>query len=136
MDAIECGIVKLPRVPVSDNIPGNEMPMFRNLWGHIGKDMPKKGRGERATAAGVARALLRRFLAEDAPTVGRLVRPGAFDHSNDRHSVEGVGLACYVRTGRSRDAFEKQWLIVHVRVRSIDPPQPSGGSAMCHFPAA
>jgi len=45
MDAIECGIVKLPRVPVADNIPGNEMPMFRNLWDHIGKKMPKKGRG-------------------------------------------------------------------------------------------
>lgn len=40
MDAIECGIVKLPRVPVADNIPGNEMPMFRNLWEHIRKDMP------------------------------------------------------------------------------------------------
>ena len=45
MDAIECGIVKLPRVPVADNISGNEMPMFRNLWDHIGKKMPKKGRG-------------------------------------------------------------------------------------------
>jgi type III restriction enzyme len=45
MDAIECGIVKLPRVPVADNIPGGEMPMFRNLWDHIGKKMPKKGRG-------------------------------------------------------------------------------------------
>ena len=28
MDAIECGIVKLPRVPVAENIPGSEMPMF------------------------------------------------------------------------------------------------------------
>jgi type III restriction enzyme len=28
MDAIECGIVKLPRVPVAENIPGTEMPMF------------------------------------------------------------------------------------------------------------
>ena len=46
MDAIECGIVKLPRVPVSDNIPGGEMPKFRNLWDHIGKEMPKKGRGK------------------------------------------------------------------------------------------
>lgn len=46
MDAIECGIVKLPRVPVADNIPGAEMPMFRNLWDHIGKKMPKKGRGK------------------------------------------------------------------------------------------
>jgi hypothetical protein len=35
MDAIECGIVKLPRVPIADNIPGNEMPMFRDLWKHI-----------------------------------------------------------------------------------------------------
>ncbi len=44
MDAIECGIVKLPRVPVADNIPGGDMPKFRNLWDHIGKEMPKKGR--------------------------------------------------------------------------------------------
>lgn len=44
MDAIECGIVKLPRVPVADNIPGNEVPTFRNLWEHIKADMPKKGR--------------------------------------------------------------------------------------------
>jgi len=46
MDAIECGIVKLPRVPVADNIPGGDMPKFRNLWEHIGKRMPKKGRGK------------------------------------------------------------------------------------------
>lgn len=44
MDAIECGIVKLPRVPVADNIPGSEMPMFRELWKHIGKKMPKSNR--------------------------------------------------------------------------------------------
>ena len=46
MDAIECGIVKLPRVPVADNIPGGDMPKFRNLWEHIRKDMPRKGRGK------------------------------------------------------------------------------------------
>ena len=45
MDAIECGIVKLPRVPVADNVPGGDTPRFRNLWEHIGKEMPKKGRG-------------------------------------------------------------------------------------------
>jgi type III restriction enzyme len=49
MDAIECGIVKLPRVPVAENIPGDEMPMFRNLWENIRKDMPKKGRGQGET---------------------------------------------------------------------------------------
>jgi len=46
MDAIECGIVKLPRVPVAENIPGDEMPMYRDLWENIRKDMPKKGRSQ------------------------------------------------------------------------------------------
>ncbi|HWB16360.1 MAG TPA: DEAD/DEAH box helicase family protein [Vicinamibacterales bacterium] len=45
MDAIECGIVKLPRVPVAENIPSDQMPVYRDLWEHIRKDMPKKGRG-------------------------------------------------------------------------------------------
>jgi len=48
MDAIECGIVKLPRVPVSDNVPGADVPKFRNLWEHIRKKMPKKGRAKSA----------------------------------------------------------------------------------------
>ena len=43
LDAIECGIVKLPRVPVADNVPGGDTPMYRNLWEHIGKRMPKGG---------------------------------------------------------------------------------------------
>ncbi len=46
MDAIECGIVKLPRVPIADNVPGEEMPRLRNLWVHIRHKMPKKGRGK------------------------------------------------------------------------------------------
>jgi type III restriction enzyme len=46
MDAIECGIVKLPRVPVADNIPGGDMPKFRNIWENVRTSMPKKGRGK------------------------------------------------------------------------------------------
>ncbi|XAM22807.1 DEAD/DEAH box helicase family protein [Sphingomicrobium sp. XHP0239] len=46
MDAIECGIVKLPRVPIVDNVEHGDMPMFRDLWEHIGKKLPKKGRGK------------------------------------------------------------------------------------------
>ena len=45
MDAIECGIVKLPRVPVADNIPGGDMPKYRVLWETIRRAMPKHGRG-------------------------------------------------------------------------------------------
>ena len=46
MDAIECGIVELPRIPVSDNLPNSDTPIYRNLWDHIGKKMPKAGRGK------------------------------------------------------------------------------------------
>jgi type III restriction enzyme len=46
MDAIESGIVKLPRVPVADNIPGGDVPVFRNLWEHIRSRMPRKRRGK------------------------------------------------------------------------------------------
>jgi type III restriction enzyme len=45
MDAIECGIVKLPRVPVADNLPGQPEPLYRKLWDAIGKKMPKKTKG-------------------------------------------------------------------------------------------
>ena len=60
MDAIECGIVKLPRVPVADNVPGGDTPKFRNLWEDIGKKMPKKGRRhrERPRSAGLPPELL------------------------------------------------------------------------------
>ena len=46
LDAIESGIVKLPRIPVSDNIPTNKVPTYRYLWDSIGGKMPKKGRSK------------------------------------------------------------------------------------------
>ncbi len=47
MDAIECGIVKLPRLPIADNDPSGNGPKFRNLWEELKKgpnQLPKKGR--------------------------------------------------------------------------------------------
>lgn len=46
IDAIESGIVKVPRVPVSDNQVGGVLPQYRDLWRHISKkwDLPRKGR--------------------------------------------------------------------------------------------
>ena len=44
MDAIECGIVKLPRIPAADNVPSNETPIYRELWKHIRPRMPRHGR--------------------------------------------------------------------------------------------
>ncbi|MFQ8433837.1 BPTD_3080 family restriction endonuclease [Amaricoccus sp. W119] len=46
MDAIECGIVKLPRVPVADNLPSAYTPLYRDLWPTIRSRMPRKNRGE------------------------------------------------------------------------------------------
>lgn len=44
MDAIECGIVKLPRLPVDDPaVTKDQIPVYRNLYQHIEKDLPKKG---------------------------------------------------------------------------------------------
>ena len=50
MDAIECGIVKLPRVPVAENIPGSEMPVYRDLWKNLKDAKPRLPRGGRAVA--------------------------------------------------------------------------------------
>ena len=44
IDAIESGIVKIPRVPVSDDNMIGDMPAYRNLWPLIRDDLPKKGR--------------------------------------------------------------------------------------------
>jgi type III restriction enzyme len=45
MDAIESGIVKLPRVPVTDNLVQTDSVVYRHLWKHIGKDLPKTAAG-------------------------------------------------------------------------------------------
>jgi len=44
VDAIEAGIVKVPRVPVEDNAMTGEMPTYRDLWLRIREDLPRKGR--------------------------------------------------------------------------------------------
>ena len=42
MDAIESGIVKIPRIPVDDDVPIAEQPVFLRLWDHVGDALPKK----------------------------------------------------------------------------------------------
>ena len=45
IDAIESGIVKVPRVPVADDSMTGEKPTYRDLWRRIRDNLPKKGRG-------------------------------------------------------------------------------------------
>jgi type III restriction enzyme len=44
IDAIESGIVKVPRVPVADDSMVGEQPTYRDLWVRIREELPKKGR--------------------------------------------------------------------------------------------
>jgi len=48
IDAIESGIVKVPRVPVSDDAMSGDAPMYRDLWVRVRQDLPKKGRKTQA----------------------------------------------------------------------------------------
>jgi type III restriction enzyme len=50
IDAIECGIVKVPRVPVSDNAMDSDLPTYRNIWYRIRDELPRKGRGTDAVS--------------------------------------------------------------------------------------
>jgi len=44
LDALECGVVKIPRLPTeSDTISIDDVPEFRNLWLYVRDDLPKKG---------------------------------------------------------------------------------------------
>ena len=44
IDAIECGIVKVPRVPVADNAMTGDQPTYRDIWLRIREHLPRKGR--------------------------------------------------------------------------------------------
>ena len=45
IDAIESGIVKVPRVPVADDSMTGKMPTYRDIWVHIREHLSRKGRG-------------------------------------------------------------------------------------------
>jgi type III restriction enzyme len=44
IDAIESGIVKIPRVPVADDSMIGDQPAYRYLWPRIREELPRKGR--------------------------------------------------------------------------------------------
>jgi type III restriction enzyme len=44
LDAIEAGIVKVPRVPIEDDAMMGDYPIYRHLWPYISEELPKKGR--------------------------------------------------------------------------------------------
>ncbi|MFZ6005765.1 MAG: BPTD_3080 family restriction endonuclease [Actinomycetota bacterium] len=49
MDAIESGIVKIPRVPVDDDVAEAAYASYLHLWDHVGTELPKT-KGKKAAA--------------------------------------------------------------------------------------
>lgn len=83
MDAIESGIVKLPRVPVTDNLAQTDSVIYRHLWQHIGKDLPK-------TAAGA-----NKLSAFDLPNMLRTALSALYSHYEgefERWQREGIAV--------------------------------------------
>lgn len=99
-------IVKLPRVPVADNIPGAEMPMFRNLWDHIRAKMPKKGRGNTESLNPLS-----------LPPQLQTALEALYGHYAKTHALwEKAGIRvppCFIvvcnNTSTSQSPFEKAW---------------------------
>ncbi len=50
LDAIESGIVKVPRLPVLDDSIQGDLPKFRDVYRHVAKGLPRKGRGKQSKA--------------------------------------------------------------------------------------
>ncbi len=50
LDAIESGIVKVPRVPIYDGtMTPDDLPVYRNIYKHVSNSLPKKGRSKQGT---------------------------------------------------------------------------------------
>jgi type III restriction enzyme len=52
MDAIESGIVKVPRLPIDDDAAGTDSLVYRNLWSQVGAALPKSQSRKVITAMG------------------------------------------------------------------------------------
>ena len=50
IDAIESGVVKVPRVPVADDTMKGDLPTYRDIWHRIRDHLPKKGRATEAVS--------------------------------------------------------------------------------------
>ena len=125
IDAIEAGIVKVPRVPVADDSMTGDQPTYRDLWLRIRDDLPKKGRktearrrraeAARRTARRAAQPL--RQLREVLPTAGSRTptrRPrhhaAGLHRRLQQHQRLQAGLRLHRRLGkadRRRDASSR-----------------------------
>ncbi len=85
IDAIESGVVKIPRVPVADDTMATDGPVYRDLWPRIRDDLPRKGRANEDLGGDPQAA---RGARGRAPPALRQLREGA--HRPGRTPAQGT----------------------------------------------
>ena len=117
MDAIECGIVKLPRVPVADNIPGEEMPVFRNLWEHIrsenAEERQRQGRFPRSAEPACR-------IADSTGGTVRALRQNVRPLDQARHSKFRHASSWFATTPRPPNSFTTTSQASNERTKTVD----------------
>ena len=83
IDAIECGIVKLPRVPVADNIPGADVPNLSDFVGAHWQGYAEEGKADRRSAVATRHAQNRACM-HCISTTKKRTRNGAGPESRHR----------------------------------------------------
>ena len=129
MDAIESGIVKVPRVPVSDDSMVGDLPKYRDLWVHVRDALPRKG-------------LKDTTVGEGDPVLPKVLE-GALE------SLYGDYARFIPRLGRRRDGppagvhrrvlqhkREQARLRLDCRLRPHAPGRRDGGGARASFPCS
>jgi type III restriction enzyme len=83
IEAIESGLVKIPYLPLSDDTQAIELPVLRNLYQYVKKDLPKAGQKNKraqAKAEGVA-------MKEEPPRLPDIVK-AAFKQFYEHYDKE------------------------------------------------
>ncbi|MBN1140952.1 MAG: DEAD/DEAH box helicase family protein, partial [Deltaproteobacteria bacterium] len=83
IEAIESGLVKIPFLPEWDDTQALKMPMLRNLYDHVSRDLPKMGQTRRKKEAREDG----KMLLEQPPRLPPLVR-SALDQFYDHYQKE------------------------------------------------
>lgn len=106
IDAIESGIVKVPRVPISDDSGVGEGVTYRNLWPRISDKLPKKGR--RATADTVDQPILPAELQGALTTLYSNYEKAyqAWDQSSNKTTTPPVFIVVCANTAVSKLIYD------------------------------
>ena len=101
IDAIESGVVKIPRVPIDDNAMTGTTVTYRDLWIRIRDTLPKKGRRRKSDDEGPV------AVDESVPPAGGLRLPTELQGA--LHSLYGNYEKAYRAWESSEDARSAGW---------------------------